>query len=73
MVVDEGEWECNVERGQLVGPQMPLLGMMGILDKIWPLMMSVNVYTLPRDRSVDQICLGDEIENPNWASRDYMA
>ena len=33
---------------------------------------SANLRKVTRAKSVDQKCLFQAMENPNWASRDYM-
>ena len=53
----------EVDRGQVGGPQVPLLGrgddrdpelgMMGLVDMKWPMMRSAKVYMVARVRSVD--------------------
>ena len=49
----------NVDRGQVFGPQVPLLGrgdgkgMMGLVDRTLPMMRLANIYKVARDRSVD--------------------
>ena len=49
---------------------------MGLVDRKLPMMRLANIYKVARARLVDHRCLlphGDEIENPNWESIDYMA
>ena len=53
----------EVDRGQVSGPQVPLLGhgddneapigMMGLVDMKWPMMRLANIYKVARTRSVD--------------------
>ena len=55
----------NIDRVQVGGPQVPLLGrgrdpklgMRGLVDKRWPMMRLDNVYKVARVRSVDHRCL----------------